>query len=172
MLINPDSKRVEIMVQERIENLPYRDSVSCIVFKDNRFLLVQLAGWPDNWWKFPQGGIEEGETEETAAKRELLEELGSGNFKIIAESSHIHQYDWPIESVKKAGHKWSGQIQKFFLVEFLGKDKEIQINKKEIQQYKWVDGLDDLFKSIDHNSPLFVNYKNAVERVLETFKML
>ena len=37
-------------------NLPYRKNVSCILFKDDKYLLVQLADWEENWWKFPQGG--------------------------------------------------------------------------------------------------------------------
>ena len=50
------------MEAKKIQNLPYRDNVCCIVFKGKRFLLVQNLGFKDNWWKFPQGGIEKNET--------------------------------------------------------------------------------------------------------------
>lgn len=159
------------MTLERMENLPYRNNISCIVFKDKRFLLVQLTGWPKDWWKFPQGGVKEGESEKTAVQRELKEELGSQNFRIVATSSHTHQYNWSVDSIKKAGYRWRGQIQKFFLVEFLGNEEEIEINRKETQQYKWVE-LKDLFRNIDHDHPLFANYKNTIEKVLREFKML
>lgn len=161
----------ERMTREKIKKLPYRNNVSCIVFRQKRFLLVQLAGWPDNWWKFPQGGMEENESEESAARRELFEELGSENFRIVAKSSHIHQYDWPEDSIKKAGYRWRGQSLRFLLVEHLGTDEEIQINRDEVQQYKWTE-LKDLFKNIDHDNPLFVNYKNVIEKVLLEFGML
>lgn len=159
------------MTREKFEHLPYRNNVSCIVLKEKRFLLVQLAGWPDNWWKFPQGGIKEGELEETAVERELMEELGNKNFRIIGVSNHTNRYDWSDDSVKKAGYKWRGQIQKFFLVEYLGSDEEIKINRKEIQQFKWVE-LKDLFANIDHDHPLFANYKNTIEKVLEDFNLI
>lgn len=159
------------MMREKFERLPYRNNVSCIVFREKRFLLVQLNGWPDNWWKFPQGGVKEGELEETAAQRELLEELGNKNFRIIGISNHINRYDWSDDSVKKAGYKWRGQIQKFFLVEYLGSDEEIEINRKEIQQFKWAE-LKDLFANIDHDHPLFANYKNTIEKVLEDFILI
>lgn len=154
-----------------ISKLPYRDSVSCVIFKGNKFLLVQLIGWPDNWWKFPQGGIKEGESEKEAVRRELLEELGSENFKIIAKSSHTNKYDWSDFALKLAGYRWRGQIQKFFLVEYLGTNKEIKINKKEVQQYKWA-GLNDLFASIDHKDKIFTNYKNTIEKVLKEFNLI
>lgn len=159
------------MTQEEIEKLPYRNNVGCIVYREKQFLLVQLVGWPKNWWKFPQGGMEEGESEETAAQRELLEELGLDNFRVIAKSSHILQYDWPEDSIKKAGYRWRGQRQRFLLVEYLGTDEEMRINRKEVQRYKWTE-LQNLFKSIDHNSPLFTNYKKVIEKALLEFEML
>lgn len=154
-----------------ISKLPYRDNISCVVFKQKKFLLVQRVGWPNNWWKFPQGGINESESEENTVRREFLEELGSEKFKIIAKSVYTNQYDWTDDSVKLASYQWRGQIQKFFLVEFLGADEDIKINKNEIQQYKWV-GLKDLLVSIDQNNKNFSNYKNTIEKILREFKML
>ena len=154
-----------------ISKLPYRDNISCVVFKEKNFLLVQRVGWPDNWWKFSQGGIDEGESEENAARRELLEELGSKKFKIIAKSNYTNRYDWTDDSVKLAGYRWRGQIQKFFLVEFLGTDKDIKINKNEIQRYKWV-GFKNLLASINQDNKNFSNYRNTIKKILQEFKML
>lgn len=159
------------MTQEKIEHLPYRNNVSCIVFREKRFLLVQLTGWPDNWWKFPQGGIEEGELEETAVQRELLEELGNKNFRIVGISAHTNRYNWSADYVEKADYRWRGQIQKFCLVKYLGEDEEIKINRDEVQQFKWVE-LKNLFADIDHDHPLFANYKNTIEKVLEDFNLI
>ena len=155
---------------KNIDNLPYRNNVSLVIFQNNNFLIIQKVGWPDNWWKFPQGGVEDGETEEMAVHREFLEELGNENFKVIAKSSFINKYDWSTDSIKKAGYKWRGQTQRFFLLEYLGNDKEIVIDKNEILQYKWVD-LKDLFNEIDNNSKDFVNYKDSVKKALLEFKL-
>lgn len=151
------------------KDLPYRNNVSCILFKKKNFLLVQHIKWPENFWKFPQGGIDEGETEEEAARRELLEELGTDKFKFIAKSSHTNKYDWEDESVKLAGFRWRGQIQRFFLVEYLGNDKDIKINKNEFRRYEWV-SLKDLYFRIDHNNKDFRNYKETIEKIVEEFK--
>ena len=150
------------------KKLSYRDNVSCIVFKGDKFLLVQQIKWPENFWKFPQGGVNGGETEEQAAKRELLEELGTNKFRFIGKSIQINKYDWDDESVKLAGHRWRGQIQKFFLVECLGDDRDIKLNANELRRYKWVK-LKNLFVHIDHNNKNYTNYKSSIEKILQAF---
>jgi len=159
------------MNQIDISQLPYRDNISCVVFKGDKFLLVQLVGWQKNFWKFPQGGIETGETAESTIKRELSEELGIKKYRIIGISSHTNQYDWAKESVKIAGFRWRGQIQKFYIIEYLGTDEEIKINLDEVQEYKWAD-LDDLLVSINPDHKDFANYKDSIEKVLAEFNKL
>jgi len=154
-----------------IDKLPYRNNVSCVTVKADKFLLIQNNDWLKNWWKFPQGGVEEEETLEEAASRELQEELGSDKFRIIGRSTKINQYDWNDESLKLAGYRWRGQIQKFLLVEFFGTYKDIKINLKEIRQYKWVT-IGELWSNIDHEDKNFTNYKSTIERVLREFKFL
>lgn len=151
-----------------VNKLPYRDSVCCIVFKGENFLLLQGKGWPADWWKFPQGGINDGETLEQAALRELKEETGNDNFKIIGISKNANIYDWNDDSVKLAGYRWRGQKQRYLLLEYLGEANNICLNPDETQQYKWVT-LFDLWKNIDHNDKNFTNYKNTIEKVLLEF---
>lgn len=148
-------------------HLPYRNNISCVVFKNKKFLLVQLLGWSKNLWKFPQGGIEENESEEETIKRELFEELSIEKYKIVGLSSCKHRYDWDENSLKKVNYKWRGQKQKFYVIEYLGEDKKIQVNQKEVRDYKWV-GKKECLKSIDNF--LFQNYKNIIEKILEEFK--
>lgn len=157
------------MNQTDISQLPYRDNVSCVIFKDDKFLLIQLVDWQKNFWKFPQGGIETGETAEDAIQRELSEELGIEKYRIIGVSSHTNKYDWAEESVKLAGFRWRGQIQKFYVIEYLGAEEEIKINREEVRDYKWAD-LDDLLVSINPGHKDFANYKDSIEKVLAEFK--
>lgn len=154
------------MADININHLAYRDNVSCLVFKKDKFLLVQLIGWPKDFWKFPQGGIKPGEGEKEAVFRELKEELGTDKFKILTKSPYLHQYDWDKDSIEKAGFRWKGQRQKFYLVEFLGKDKDIRINTKEIQNYKWVE-RDQLTKHFFHKHKLFADYDLMIKRTLD-----
>lgn len=48
---------------------------SCVVIKDNSFLLISSHNTSDKW-VLPKGGWEVDETEEEAAKRETFEEAG------------------------------------------------------------------------------------------------
>lgn len=154
-----------------VNNLPYRNNVSCIVYCDEEFLLLQDKGWPKNWWKFPQGGVSTGETLEEAALRELHEETGSDYFKIIGLSKNYNIYDWNDESVKLAGYRWRGQYQKYLVIEYFGNKDNIIIDIEETQSFKWVK-LENLSSNIDHDDKNFSNYKNTIEKVLKEFNFL
>ncbi len=55
-----------------------RQSVRVLLFDESdRILLVRFWDGDHSWWCTPGGGVEAGETDETAASRELTEELGS-----------------------------------------------------------------------------------------------
>jgi putative (di)nucleoside polyphosphate hydrolase len=159
------------MTREKINNLPYRDNVACIVYKDNMFLLLQGKGWSTDWWKFPQGGINEGETIEQAAIRELKEETGSTSFEIKGVSRYSNIYDWNDESVRLADYRFRGQKQKYVLIKYLGKTEDIKLDTNETSSYKWVT-LKDLWHNIDHNDKNFSNYKKTIEKVLEEFNFI
>lgn len=154
-----------------INNLPYRNNVCCVVYKEKKFLLLQGKGCPTNWWKFPQGGINTEEIIEQAAIRELKEETGSDNFKIIGLSKNSNIYDWNDESVRLAGYRWRGQDQKYLIVEYFGETSDISLNVDETQAYKWVT-LENLWSSIDHEDKNFTNYKNTIEKVLKEFNLI
>lgn len=47
-------------------------------------------------WQFPQGGIEAGETPAQAFLREVKEELGTGDCRILLEGSVWARYRWPV----------------------------------------------------------------------------
>ena len=154
-----------------IGNLPYRKNVCCVVYRGEEFLLLQGKGWPKNWWKFPQGGINIDETIEQAATRELKEETGSDDFKIIGLSKNSNIYDWNDESVELAGYRWRGQDQKYLIVEYFGEKNNISLDVDETQSYKWVT-LENLWFNIDINDKNFTNYKNTIEKVLKEFNLI
>jgi putative (di)nucleoside polyphosphate hydrolase len=89
----------------------------------------------------PQGGIEPGEEPLDAAWRELKEEIGTANAELIAESAGWYRYDLPQALVEKARHgRWRGQLQKWFVMRFLGSDDEIDVDTiaPEFSAWKWV----------------------------------
>ena len=118
-------------------------------------------------WQMPQGGIDKGESEEVALKRELEEETGiSKDFNIIKISEKKYTYDLPASLQKKLWKgKYKGQEQSWFLLRFIGEDKEIDIQtqKPEFKKWKWIQQEDLIDIIIPFKRKL---YKN----ILEEFK--
>jgi len=153
------------------KTLPYRDNVACIVFKDDEFLLVQLHKWEPNWWKFPQGGIDEGEKIEDAASRELREEIGDCKIKIVGTSTHRLQYDWDDVSIQRGKCRWRGQNQRYVLVEFKDSEENIQLQEEELHTCCWVK-KDKLKDHLYQEIPPFVGYWDSIEKVLTEFSSI
>ena len=93
-------------------------------------------------WQMPQGGINLGETPSAAALREMAEEIGSNQGKIIAESKKWYSYRLPPFLVHKLWEgKYCGQRQKWFLIRFTGQDSDINVKTKhpEFDSWQWVE---------------------------------
>lgn len=144
-------------------NLSYRKAVTgFVVDDDGKFLLIQNNVYKDNEWRSPGGGIKEGESEEEALMRELEEELGTNDFKIIKKSKHRDRYDWSDEYVNMRGD-WRGQIRTQFLVKFEGAKKDIKIDRNELKKAKWVK-LSEMSRYLN-----FDNQKEKTRKVLRDF---
>lgn len=120
----------------------YRPNVAAIILSSSYpakcEVLVASRIDIEDAWQFPQGGIDEGETPETALFRELKEEIGTNSIDIIAQYPEWVSYDFP-PVVADRMTPYDGQIQKYFLVK-LKKGAKININTKipEFSQYKFV----------------------------------
>jgi putative (di)nucleoside polyphosphate hydrolase len=126
-----------------LENMPYRQGVNAfVVDSDNHFLLVNKRTYGENQWDVPGGGLEKGETLEEGVLRELTEELGIADFKVLKECSLINRFEWPVESQERGfeiyGTWHRGQEKHQFLVRFIGNKENIKIQEAEIKQIKWV----------------------------------
>jgi putative (di)nucleoside polyphosphate hydrolase len=140
----PDSTAGAPVVSERVPPLDtqLRPGVGVMlvngigqVFVGKRIDMIEEA------WQMPQGGIDGDETPIIAAMRELPEELGTANVEVVAESSRWLQYELPSSLQGRAwGGQWRGQRQKWFLMRFLGDDREINIATvhPEFSDWRWV----------------------------------
>ena len=103
-------------------------------------------------WQMPQGGIDEGETPETAAFRELTEETGinPSNARLLSSTAGWLSYDIPFELIPQLWNgQFRGQKQKWFAFEFLGKDSDINIATEEPEFSEWAwKSKNDLLSSI------------------------
>tara|TARA_B100001063_G_C16721234_1_gene533686 strand:+ start:337 stop:807 length:471 start_codon:yes stop_codon:yes gene_type:complete len=124
-------------------NLPMRTGVGIIVLNSvNKVFVAKRKDNPINKWQMPQGGVDDNESLQNAMRRELIEETSIKTIKIIKEIDHWFEYQLPkklIGIIWKG--KYKGQKQKWFVVKFIGNDKEININTKnpEFIEWKWID---------------------------------
>ena len=152
-----------------IEHLPYRPCVGIMLANQDGLIFVGRRNDASQAWQMPQGGVDKGETPEQAAVRELEEETGVTKARVFAESHVWHNYDLPSELVGQTwGGRYRGQTQRWFLMEHLGKDKDIRpesVSHPEFDAWRWA--------SIDEISGLAVAFKRAVyEAVVEEFRPL
>ena len=145
--------------------LPYRPCAGImLVNKDNLIFVGQrLDGRSSGIWQMPQGGIDPGEDPAAAALREMEEEIGTGNAKLVAETRTWLTYDLPADLAPKVWHgRYRGQKQKWFLLRFLGHDVEINLQTEdpEFSAWKWTDG-DSLIKEV-------IDFKRHIYRQVHT----
>lgn len=134
-------------------NRPYRsNAVAVVVNQGGKILLCKRRVGPaknganpniiwDNYWQFPQGGVDEGEIPTDAAQRELFEETGIKSVELIAQASYINKYTWN-NSTRKLFRfnlfKAKGQQQITSFLKFSGELSEIQLDHRELIEYKWL----------------------------------
>jgi putative (di)nucleoside polyphosphate hydrolase len=124
------------------DDLPYRPCVGIMLInRDGLVFVGRRIDQTVEGWQMPQGGIDDGESPQEAAIRELCEEVGTDKAKIIAEMDEWLTYDLPPHLLGVALHgRYRGQRQKWFAMRFLGEDGDIDIktHEPEFAAWKWL----------------------------------
>jgi 8-oxo-dGTP pyrophosphatase MutT (NUDIX family) len=100
--------------------------------EDRRVLLVRFAYRGERWWGAPGGGLEDDETHEVAARREIAEEPGF-------ELDDLGPWVWSREDVFRFEGRLYRQQERYFLASvpvFEARPKEI-----DAEEAKTFDGL-------------------------------
>ena len=150
--------------------LPMRSGVGIVVLNNkNQVFVGKRKDNPGDKWQMPQGGVDTGENYVEAMKRELAEETGIKNIKILKKIDRIYQYELPdnlIGIIWKG--KYRGQKQKWFITRFLGVDNEININTKlpEFIDWKWIEPkfLPDVI--VDFKRDLYLDILKEINLVI------
>jgi putative (di)nucleoside polyphosphate hydrolase len=154
----------------------YRPCVGIILFNKDGLVWIGRRFEKQNdegigkWWQMPQGGIDDGEDVETAARRELYEETSVKQISLMKESDRWYTYDLPehLIGVSWKG-KYRGQKQKWFAFRFEGKDADINLvvpgHKQEFDEWRWV--------KMDELLDLIIPFKRGVyEELVRDFRGL
>ncbi len=148
----------------------YRRCVGMMILNDkNEILVGRRIDHPSGYWQMPQGGIDNEEIPEEAVWREMMEEIGTNEVKLIQTSSKWFTYDIPEDTLKTLpwGKKYVGQTQRWFVFRFIGLDDTINIETKnpEFSEWKWTN-----YNSIVDNIVPFK--RNLYKEVLKEFDKL
>ena len=146
------------------DNLLYRPCVGIALFnREGKVFVGERIDMP-NAWQMPQGGIDDGESPEQSALRELHEEVGTTKADIIKVADKKIRYDLPDRLVKKLWNgKYRGQEQIWVALRFTGEDSDIALNAfdpPEFQAWQWA----KLSETLD----LIVPFKRDIYREVIT----
>ena len=140
------------------KNKDYRHNVGICLFNQKGLVLVAERRDFRGSWQMPQGGVKKGEEPEDAVFREMMEEVGTDNARIIKKIPGYICYDY----LEPAEYK--GQQQEWYALLFLGKDTEINVLKEhkgkesEFVNWKWA----TLQESVD----LIIPFKKEVYEIV------
>ena len=144
-----------------------RTGVGIILLNNtNQVFVGKRKDNPGDKWQMPQGGVEDGEDFLTAMKRELHEETGVKNIKIIKEIEQIYEYELPknlIGIIWKG--KFRGQKQKWFITKFIGNESEINLKTRhqEFIEWKWIDAQMLPKVIVDFKKNLYLNLLREIK---------
>jgi len=121
----------------------YRPNVGLAMFSKAGHIFVgrRINGRGPFQWQMPQGGIDEGETPESAALRELEEEIGVPTklVDVLQETEDWLYYDFPPDLLRRLPGPYLGQRQKWFALRFRGSDSDVRLDRHtpEFDAWRW-----------------------------------
>jgi len=104
-----------------------RKEVQAVIFAKESFLIIKKydAALNDFHWRLVKGGIEKGESEADALKREILEEVGLKNVEIMGK---IYDYTFTFRDIK---HEVSVYLVKADI------NKKVKLSEEAVVDFVW-----------------------------------
>ena len=157
-------------MDKKFSNLPLRKGVGvALLNNNNKIFVAKRIDNPNDFWQMPQGGIDIGEKPLEAAFRELKEETSIKSVKLIRELNYEITYHLPdsLLGIIWKG-KYKGQIQKWFIMRFLGNNNEIDLKTKhpEFLEWKWIEIENITDKVVDFKLHVYEKIKNELNALI------
>jgi N-acetylglucosaminyldiphosphoundecaprenol N-acetyl-beta-D-mannosaminyltransferase len=131
-------------------SMPYRqNAVAVAINSHNEVLIVRrnphtqygnLHEKFKNYWQFPQGGFDDGEDKVAASARELREETGLSDVKVLGVSESLNHYFWSNgrRNLLFNHLKFKGQEQHTVYFRYFGGKAEVVPDGEENTEFRWV----------------------------------
>jgi putative (di)nucleoside polyphosphate hydrolase len=144
----------------------YRKGVSTLIInRKKEFLLVNLETFEEDEYAIPGGGIEEEESLEDAAYREIYEEVGiqRTSLELVGIGTKPIMYNFRSKLVRN-GIEYTGSLRNFLGFLFVGSDEDILTKKGEVRTSKWVS-----FSELDKYLLFDLQLEETTEQIREIF---
>jgi 8-oxo-dGTP pyrophosphatase MutT (NUDIX family) len=130
--------KIASFVTDVDKSLPYRRRVEVAIFKDGKVLLTKNKDKEtgDTWYGFPGGGTD-GDTDEVAARKECLEEVGVSIENL--QRTEIFDVKEGIGSKDGRDKRYRGSRTRMFTADFKGKDLSKLGADGDPVKYVWSD---------------------------------
>jgi putative (di)nucleoside polyphosphate hydrolase len=152
--------------------LPYRRGVGLCLFNPQGLVLMAERRDRPGSWQMPQGGAQKDEESVAAALREMKEEIGTDNARILARLPEKTRYEFPDwlqnRRLSRDGAggvvfrgKYRGQEQEWFALLFLGEDSSIDLSGAHEPEYpefvawKWVELVETPSMIVPFKKPVY-----------------
>lgn len=131
-----ESTPIQILIDQANQEGEYRPVVVMMIFDTMGGVLVVQSAKNADWWGFPQGGIDPGESLEDAAFREAWEELRLSGDDLEFEYLHMWlDIDAEATRVDKRGF---ARGKRNFFVSMKCRDGASVLDPAEVSQALWV----------------------------------
>lgn len=134
-----------------------RTAVGAIIYQGKEILLihkVEISSIKNSnnhisgEWDFPKGGVEEEDKDLKAALlRELEEETGSTNYKIMKQLDEKINFSFPEDVAIKTGYK--NQETTMFIVEYVGDRSDLMPKDNEIDAVEFLNSV-EVYERLTH----------------------
>ena len=124
-------------------------NVACAVIIDNDKIFACQRGygeWKD-WWEFPGGKIEPGESPEDALQREIREELSID----ISIDRHLTTVDYDYPDFHLTMHSYLCHLKDNIQPHLLEPEAARWLGKSELEEVKWLPADVEVIKALSED---------------------